>query len=117
MSADARDPIVTGERRTPVSAELELEVPDPLAWCNGHFPGFAVVPGVVLVGWALAQGRRLFAIGAGGQTALQVKFRRLVRPGDRLTLELRHVAASGRLSFAYRDGDELRSTGHVTFRS
>ena len=115
MSDGARDPVVTAERATPEGCALELDVPDDLAWCRGHFPGYPIVPGVVLVHWALAQGRRLFATPASAPIALQVKFRRPIRPGDRLTLELRHAAAQRRLSFAYRDAETICSSGQATF--
>jgi 3-hydroxymyristoyl/3-hydroxydecanoyl-(acyl carrier protein) dehydratase len=115
MPDGARDPVVTMERALPDGRALDLEIPADLAWCRGHFPGFPIVPGVVLLRWALAQGRRCFGTGEAEALALQVKFRRPVRPGDRLTLELRHAPAIRRLAFAYRDGEAVCSSGQVTF--
>ena len=44
----------------------------------------------------------------------QVKYRELIRPGERLTLVLRHMPEKHRLSFEYRQGNEARSSGQVT---
>ena len=115
MSDAARDPVVTAERPLPGGCALDLDVPAELAWCRGHFPGFPIVPGVVMLRWALAHARERFGTGEAEPLAVQVKFRRPVRPGDRLTLELRHAPAARRLSFTYRDGEVVCSTGHVTF--
>ena len=115
MSDGARDPVVNAERPLPGGCALDLDVPADLAWCRGHFPGFPIVPGVVLLRWALAYGRQRFGTGETEPLAVQVKFRRPVRPGDRLTLELRHAPAARRLSFTFRDGEFVCSTGHATF--
>lgn len=75
----------------------------------GHFPGYPVVPGVILVE-TLAQaggvGAILAAREAGGGPAIEpgkafflatvsdVKFRRQVRPGERFTMEIETLRAS-----------------------
>ena len=42
-----------------------------------------------------------------------MKFQRLLRPGDRVQLALRHDAARGRLHFAYRSDDAPVSSAHL----
>jgi hypothetical protein len=42
-----------------------------------------------------------------------LKFQRLLRPGDRVRLVLRHDADRGRLHFAYRVGDAAVSSAHL----
>lgn len=73
----------------------ELDVRDDAFWVPGHFPGYAVMPGVLIVE-ALAQvgavallsmdeyrGKLAFFAGIDG-----MRFRRQVRPGDTLRLEV-----------------------------
>ncbi len=73
----------------------ELDVRDDMFWVPGHFPQYAVMPGVLIVE-ALAQvgavallsldaykGKLAFFAGIDG-----VRFKRQVRPGDTLRLEV-----------------------------
>ncbi len=112
-----------------VSAIGELDVRDDMFWVPGHFPQYAVMPGVLIVE-ALAQvgavallsveeyrGKLAFFAGIDG-----VRFKRQVVPGDTLRLEVTleamrrsigkgqatatvggKVAARGELMFAVAD--------------
>lgn len=72
------------------------DVPSDAFWCRGHMPDFPLMPGVLICECA-AQVASYFAtklecisqgiVGLGGLD--QVKFRGIVRPGDRLYLVVR----------------------------
>ncbi|KAA2285947.1 AMP-binding protein [Arenimonas fontis] len=99
-------------RRTPTEAELELQADAGLAGFQGHFPQQPILPGVVMLDWALRLGREAFGLEGSPQGMEAIKFQQLVRPGQRLRLQLsrlpdalafrfeseRGVHASGRLS-------------------
>ena len=84
-----------------------------LAAFEGHFPQASVLPGVVLVDWAVRLGREAFGAAGDMQCMEALKFQQLVRPATLLTAELdwhpghlgfrftsvRGVHASGRLRF------------------
>ena len=84
----------------------------------GHFPGYPVVPGVILVEtMAQSGGAGLRKLGVLGDDALfflatvdKVKFRRQVRPGDEVRSEVENLRVSPRMikqSGKAYVGDEL----------
>ncbi|THF62502.1 AMP-binding protein [Pseudothauera rhizosphaerae] len=95
------------------SWQTAFEVPPDLAFFSGHFPATPVVPGVAQIGWALQVARAHIRpeLRVGGIENL--KFQRLMRPGDRATLTLRWDAARAKLSFVYRLADEPCSSGRI----
>lgn len=94
--------------------ELDLFVPNDLAQLDGHFPGMPIVPGVAQIDWAVTLADTHLGLGIGAAQAFQVKFRRVTVPGMLVTLALRHNPARRRLSFEYRCGDEVLSSGSIS---
>ncbi len=84
----------------------------------GHFPQYPVVPGVILIEtMAQAGGAGMRVLGVMGDDALfflatvdKVKFRRQVRPGDEVRLEIQNLRVSPKMlkqSGKAYVGDEL----------
>jgi 3-hydroxymyristoyl/3-hydroxydecanoyl-(acyl carrier protein) dehydratase len=109
------EPAVLAVRAGEWRVALDLAVPPDLLYCRGHFPRHAILPGVVQIHWAIIFGRRYLPLHPSSPTVLQVKFRRAIRPGERLTLDLRFAPERNRLFFDYRVPGEVSSTGHVLF--
>ena len=108
--AAPREPILTALRPGDQAVEMDLALPAGLHWFQGHFPGFALLPGVVQLHWAVEYARRHLGVAAQPASA-QVKFRRPIRPEETVTLAL--AVARGRLTFSYRRGAETCSSGSL----
>ena len=93
----------------------------------GHFPGRPIMPGVIMVE-ALAQAGAVAVLSEKenrGKLALfagidNVRFKRIVEPGDELTLSCEIVSVRGPIGrgrAVARVGDELAVRGTLTFAS
>lgn len=108
-------PTVLARRDATGHTELDLEVAPGNPWFEGHFPEFAIMPGVVQIGWAAHFGHALFGLGPGVLSMDQIKFKRPILPGARLTLTLKPDAASHKLRYEYRDAEQSYSSGTLHF--
>lgn len=120
LLVDRAEDLVAGE-----SATGYFDVREGAFWVPGHFPGYAVMPGVLIVEamaqvgaialLSLPENRGRIALFAGID---KVRFKRQVRPGDTLKMEVRIIKSRGALGFgegrAYV-GDELVCSGELMF--
>ena len=86
IAGDARKPFVLQRSRDGAGGCVVMWVPPSLTCFRGHFPAHPVVPGVVLMGWAVDEIRRLSPDGPAIREFRQVKFQRVVRPCDTLKI-------------------------------
>lgn len=107
------------------SAVGYLDVHEDMFWVPGHFPDYAVMPGVLIVeacaqvgavallSLAENQGRIAFFAGID-----KVRFKRQVRPGDTLRLECAITERRGPIGFGEAKayvGEELACSGELMF--
>jgi len=124
-----RDPFLLVDRiescEPGVSAVGYLDVTDDMFWVPGHFPDYAVMPGVLIVEACAQVGAvaLLSLPGNVGRIALfagidKVRFKRQVRPGDTLRLECSITKTRGPIGFGTARasvGDELACSGELMF--
>ena len=114
---------ITGDTRKPVVLERDLAgaecrlvawVPPTLAWFKGHFPGQPVVPGVALVGWAVAEIGLLHRCARPIREFRQMKFQRIVEPGASLQFAC-SLAGGERASYLIRSRLGVHASGQILF--
>ena len=120
LLVDRAEDVVPGE-----SAVGFLDVTDEAFWVPGHFPDYAVMPGVLIVE-ALAQVGAIALLSLPenrGRIALfagidKVRFKRQVRPGDTLRLECAITKRRGSIGFGTARATvngELACAGELMF--
>jgi len=105
--------VLSVSRSSDDEALIRLDLPEGHAAFAGHFPNQPILPGVVQTHWAIRLGAELLETGCDAATDFQVKFRRVIQPGEPLELSLRHDRAKASLSFEYRQQGEVASTGRI----
>ncbi len=97
------------------SARAERFAEAGLAGFEGHFPGAAILPGVIQVAWAVDAGREAFALAAPVRRIETLKFQQVVRPGTRLTLTLQWEPATRKLQFRYESHAGVHGSGRLCY--
>ena len=109
------EPAIQDVRHREGCVNLRIVVPDSLFYLQGHFPGFAVLPGVVQLDWAIRYARRYLPVGDAPAKTVQVKFRKPIPPNRPIELSLVYLGERKRLSFECRDDAGLYSSGQIVF--
>ena len=113
LTSNLVEPIVENIAETESSWSADFIFDPHAPYFKGHFPNFAVLPGVVQLGlaqhFAEAFLHRDFAIGC----VKKMKFSRPILPGERIRFTLeRH--AENELGYTYAKGDGICSSGRIT---
>jgi acyl-CoA synthetase (AMP-forming)/AMP-acid ligase II len=106
-------PKIVAEERLPDGLVRQLEVPEDLAQLEGHFEGFPLVSGVVQLGWVLAAAADWLAHPPQLVGLEALKFPEPLRPGRRVTLELRRSADGSLLRFRIHAGPSEFASGRA----
>lgn len=94
-----------------------LSIPENLVYFDGHFDELAVLPGVVQVHWAIEMARKYLPV-TGDFTSIDVlKFMRVIRPEDIVTLNITNHPQKNTIDFSYSTGETIHSKGKVGFSS
>ena len=80
-------------------------------------PQAAILPGVALLDWATRLARQAFPMAGEFAGMDAVKFQHLVRPGDRLDVELTWQAAKGQLGFRFSSATGVHASGRLRFQA
>jgi acyl-coenzyme A synthetase/AMP-(fatty) acid ligase len=89
--------------------------PRDLYWFRGHFSAYPLVPGVVQLNVASDEAREAWSDLMQLSAVRRLKFKRPIRPGEKVKLELRRKAGKTRVEFKYLADEGLASSGVLDF--
>lgn len=107
-----REPLVLDWSVSADSLSAELAFPSNGVWFDGHFPGLPVLPGVAQLFFVRRFARKAFPGFPDAGTYRRIKFHRLVRPDERVRLEVSRKGR-GAFSFTMSVNGEIASSGMV----
>jgi acyl-coenzyme A synthetase/AMP-(fatty) acid ligase/3-hydroxymyristoyl/3-hydroxydecanoyl-(acyl carrier protein) dehydratase len=112
--ADTLLPLLLSEAREGDDVVRELVVPRDLAYLEGHYDAFPLVPGAVQIHWVMLAIGSVLGCPVRGERMEAVKFKSVMRPAQRFTMRLRSEAGGARWSFTLAHGDLVFSSGRIT---
>lgn len=107
------EPQVRAVRHSADGVEVDLFVPATLDILRDHFPRLGILPGVVLIDWAIRLGREHLGIAGAFRGLRALKFVSPILGDTAATLVL--ARAPGELSFSYRVSGQVCSSGRALF--
>jgi 3-hydroxymyristoyl/3-hydroxydecanoyl-(acyl carrier protein) dehydratase len=111
--AEVIEPLLLEVKVATNRVELSLAIPPDLIYFRGHFPNFAILPGVVQIAWVMDFAKRYFPIENAFVETLRIKFRRPLLPDDRLLLTLDYQPLRNQLDFTYAGSKGIASSGRI----
>ncbi len=95
-----------------------VRVPAGSDWFAGHFPGDPILPGIAQLGMVSEVARRATGEPMRLSGFSRIKFKKIVRPGDELTVTLtRRPELPGVLAFRIESGGEVACSGNLSTES
>jgi uncharacterized membrane protein/3-hydroxymyristoyl/3-hydroxydecanoyl-(acyl carrier protein) dehydratase len=111
------DPEKLAESRGAGFIHQDLCVPQNLSVWPGHFPEYAIVPGVLQLRWVLSGVYRLTGNASEIEAFEALKFKRPLLPGQKFRLEVQVTERdSSRIRFRLADGESVFSSGVLCLR-
>lgn len=112
LAANCREPVVLSCDSTAESLDAEMVFPPDGEWFGGHFPGFPILPGVAQLFFLRMISLRAFGDFPGAASYRNIKFKRPIRPGERVRLKIERTG-NCEISFEYSVAGETASSGTV----
>jgi len=109
-----RKPHILSQKIEPCCATLVIKVDSDIQDFEGHFPDFALLPGVTQIDWALFYAKQFLNVSRPFVGMEVIKFQYPILPDTIVTLQLDWDVDKNKLQFAYTsDQATTHSTGKI----
>lgn len=97
------------------NVELSFRVQPELVYFDGHFPDQPILAGIAQLAWVEEYGKLLFSIELPFLRMEVIKFKKIIRPKDIITLKLTWNFEAGKLYFDFSSQSEAHSSGRLLY--
>ena len=106
------------ETLAPGEWRAAVRVPAESDWFAGHFPGDPILPGIAQLGMVREIAGRALGDHARLSGFSRIKFKKIIRPGDGLTITLTcRTDLPGMVAFRIESGADIACSGTLTLTS
>jgi 3-hydroxymyristoyl/3-hydroxydecanoyl-(acyl carrier protein) dehydratase len=105
-------PLAELQRHTAQQVQIQLQVSADILYFAGHFPGAPVLAGVTQLHWAIHYCKHYFPALAEVTSVEVLKFQRMIKPGDQLTLQL-ELSTEQTMLFTYLMHEQKVASGRL----
>ena len=114
LASQMAEPVTENEARTATTYSADLTFDRDAAYFQGHFPDFAVLPGVVQLGTAHRLAEAFIGRARPLRMVKKVKFSHVIQPGDTVHFTLTKKT-DDEFAYDYRKGDVPCASGVLCF--
>ena len=114
LASQMAEPFVENEMRTSTAYEADLTFDGDSAYFKGHFPDFAVLPGVIQLGTAHRLAEAFIGHARTLRQVKKMKFSHVQRPGETVHFTLTKVS-DDEFAYDYRKGGVPCASGVLCF--
>jgi len=110
-------PVLVDKTKGDCWLQLALMVPEDLVYLEGHFDGYPIVPGVVVLEWVYDAATELLGDAIDLDRIEKVKFHGELKPGRRFELRVEHDRERSRMRYELRAGETRFASGVMVLSS
>lgn len=111
-----KQPQILQTEKTATSLNCQLYIPADLFYFQGHFDSFPIIPGVTQIHWAVEYAKENFYIPGKFYQMINIKFKRVIRPGTILYLIIQRDVVKNTLTFSFENAVDKFSSGVIKFK-
>ena len=114
LASQMSEPFVENEERTATTYAADLTFDRDAAYFKGHFPGFAVLPGVIQLGTAHRLAEAFIGHARTLRQVKKMKFSHVLQPGEAVRFTLTKMS-DDEFTYDFRKGDVPCASGVLCF--
>ena len=113
MTEPKLKPAILSEKPIENGVVLTLRIDEDIAYFEGHFSTFKLLPGVTQIHWAVDYGQEFLATPPIFKGMEVIKFFKPITPGSTVELTLTWKPEKQKLLFAYNSAEGKHSSGRI----